>query len=85
MVGGVWVAAMSYTVGYCALFGYGPSETSQDWILGFPSWVVWGILVPWGACIAFSWWFAMRFIKDDPLGETASTTADEAPPPNDSA
>ena len=38
-------------------------------MLGFPTWVFWGILVPWMACTAVSVWFAFAFMGDEDLGE----------------
>ena len=38
-------------------------------ILGMPSWVFWGVLVPWLVCAVFTFWFAGFFMADDDLGK----------------
>jgi hypothetical protein len=65
----VAVAAMAYTIGYCTLFGYGRAGEPIRFVLGFPSWVFWGIVAPWGACVLVSAWFSWRFMSDEELGE----------------
>ena len=36
--------------------------------LGMPSWVVWGIAVPWIVADIFTVWFCFFYMKDDDLG-----------------
>jgi len=38
-------------------------------ILGFPDWIVWGVIVPWGLCVGISFAFGSIFMQDDELGE----------------
>ena len=38
-------------------------------IAGMPSWVFWGIMVPWALCALFTFWFAGFFMADDDLGK----------------
>jgi hypothetical protein len=33
-----------------------------------PSWFFWGVIVPWGVCALFTFWFAGFYMKDDDLG-----------------
>ncbi len=68
VVGVTWVCAMSWSVGYCAWFGYGRSIDGLTFVWGIPDWVFWGIVAPWLACIAFSFFFGARFMGDDDLG-----------------
>jgi hypothetical protein len=83
IVAWVWAVALVWTVAWYYLFGYQHDETSlavqlgladagpavqPTSVLGFPSWVFWGIIVPWLACSAFTVWFGMRGIADDDLG-----------------
>ncbi len=60
-----FVAFMAWTVGYCALFGYGTASGPQALVLGMPSWTVWGVVAPWVAATLFSVWFGLRYIVDD--------------------
>lgn len=63
------LAAMTYSVGYCALRGYGRAGEPIAFVLGVPSWVFWGIVAPWGVCVLIAAWFSGWFLRDDPLGE----------------
>jgi len=73
----VWIAAMSYTVGYCYLNGYNRSAESLKFVFGFPDWVFWGIVVPWVACAVFSFGFGAIFVRDEDLGEELPEQEDE--------
>ena len=59
---------MVWTIGYCALYGYSPDPESPL-ILGVPSWVMWGVFVPWTACTCLSTLLGLYFIRDADLGE----------------
>ena len=74
-----WIIATVYCVGYCAKYAYGRSIVDLKYVWGFPDWVFYGIVVPWGACIAFSWIFASIWMRDEDLGEDppGTETADE--------
>lgn len=78
---GLWFAAAVYTVGYCAAFGYGQKTGKLAFVLGVPDWVFWGIVVPWTVCTLVSIWFAMRMMRDDPLGDEATTDPADADDP----
>jgi hypothetical protein len=72
-----WLAAMIYTVTYCYLNGYNRPAESLKFILGFPDWVFWGIVVPWTVCSAFSLYFGATFVRDEDLGEELPEQEDE--------
>jgi hypothetical protein len=72
---GIWLVAMAYTVSYCYLYGYGRAVESLTFVLWFPDWVFWGIIVPWGICVLGSIPFAFRFMGDEPLGEEIDADA----------
>lgn len=65
----VATAATAYSVGYCALVGYGRAGEPIRFVLGFPSWVFWGIVAPWGVCLLIAGWFSWTFMSDEDLGE----------------
>ncbi len=71
LVLGTWLAATAYTVGYCTFYGYERTWQSVTLLWGFPDWVFWGIVCPWLVCLGWSWWFAYRFMSDEPLEDTA--------------
>jgi hypothetical protein len=64
-----WIVAMAYTIGYCARYGYGRTAADIKYVLGFPDWVFWGIVVPWGLCVVLSWLFASVVMTDEDLGD----------------
>lgn len=70
----LWLASTTYTCVYCYLFGYrregnmlGVADIHP--VFGIPSWVFFGILVPWAACSLFTFWFAGFYMTDDDLGK----------------
>jgi hypothetical protein len=65
----MWVVAMCYTVTYCYANGYGRAVESLRFVLWFPDWVFWGIVVPWVLCVLLSIPFAFRLMGDESLGE----------------
>jgi hypothetical protein len=70
----LFFVAVTYTVGYCAWFGYDRTLDDLTFVLGFPDWVFWGIVVPWGICTVIGWFLSTFYMADTPL-EAA------APPP----
>lgn len=72
-----WVCALGYTVTYCYLNGYNRPVEDLKYVLGFPDWVFWGIVAPWGVCAVVSWWFAYRFMQDEDLGEELDESGDD--------
>ena len=73
----IWFTAMVYTIGYCALFGYGRSASDLKFVLGFPDWFFWGVVTPWVVCAVVSLWFGANYVRDEDLGEELPEPADE--------
>jgi len=67
----VWFVATSYSVIYCWLYGTNRTLDSLTFVLGFPDWIFWGVVIPWLGCTVFSAWFALFYMRDEDLGETA--------------
>jgi hypothetical protein len=64
----VWLAAAVYTLSYCYLYGYGSRPLDEvQFVLWFPDWVFWGIVVPWFACTVVTIYFAYFVMGDEPL------------------
>lgn len=72
-----WGVALVYCVTYCYRYGYDASANPK-FVLGIPHWVFFGVIVPWLACLAFSWWFSFIFIREDELPSEAAPPVDEA-------
>jgi hypothetical protein len=64
----LWGAAALYTLIYCGLYGY-DATVPLTYVLGFPHWVFWGIVVPWTVCTVLSIGFALFYMQDHPLDE----------------
>ncbi len=63
-----WISALVFCGGWIGYFGYIPTSDRPDippLVLGIPSWVVWGLLVPWLVLILVTWFFAAFVLKDD--------------------
>jgi hypothetical protein len=82
----VWALALAWTVSYCYLRGYQHEEDSWvvraglaqprtadnfHQVAGLPDWVVFGILLPWLGCVAFTVFFCQFLMTDDELGAEA--------------
>jgi hypothetical protein len=65
----VWLAALVWSVGFSYVFGYYRDPAAIELVLGFPDWVFWGIVVPWGLCLVYSAWFCFVTMADDDLGQ----------------
>jgi len=64
----VWSITTSY------LLGYGePVSGTVTTVLGIPSWIFWGVVVPWLAADLFAVWFCFFFMANDPLNEAEDT------------
>ena len=69
----ILAAAMIWTLGYCSRHAYSGAPEDLELVLGFPAWVMWGVLVPWITCSLVSIVFAFAVMSDDPLGEAAES------------
>ena len=70
-----WAAAFLWAVPYCYLTGFTTAAASVEpaeipLVMGIPSWVFWGIGVPWLVADLFTVWLCFFHMKDDDLGET---------------
>lgn len=79
-----WLAGLLWAVPFCYVFGYvkdlDPDRFSTTW--GIPTWLFWGILVPWIVADIFTTWFCFWYMKDDDLGvapEDADCPAGQSP------
>jgi len=79
----IFTVAMFYTVGYCYLNGYYRPPETLTFQFGFPDWVFWGIIVPWGVCLLLSFWFGHRFVRDTDLGQSADPDGNDLESDND--
>ena len=64
----VWGAAIVYCCTVIVTMGYiapdqRPEIPSMLW--GIPTWVIWGVVLPWLVLIGVTWLFAALVLKDD--------------------
>lgn len=72
-----WVGCFLWVIGYCGLFGYRTADQPLVTVLGMPSWVFWGIVLPWILTSMTSIWFALRKIEDHPFEDADSDSPRE--------
>ena len=65
-----WLAYFMWVMGYCGLFGYEVDPADLKIVMGMPSWVFWGIVMPWIAATGFTAWFSMIKMEDHPLPDS---------------
>ncbi|MFK7819836.1 MAG: DUF997 family protein [Planctomycetaceae bacterium] len=67
-----WCIALLWAVPTCYFLGYNKTPEELKTVLGIPSWVFWGIGVPWFVADVFTIWFCTFCMTDDDLGENES-------------
>lgn len=67
----VWLAGLVWAVPFCYFNGYvdPAAAVNISTIWGIPSWLFWGIGVPWILADLFTVWFCFFYMADDDLGE----------------
>jgi len=58
-----WIVFMIWTVGVSWILGY--TGDAVTLILGFPTWVLVGVMIPWLVGTAFSVWFSLSYMRDE--------------------
>ena len=80
MCGVVFVSAIAYTIFTCDRLGYRDPQAPLEFVLGFPDWIFWGVIVPWVVCTAIAALFSFVIMQDHDLGAAA-----DAPAPSEAA
>ena len=66
-----WLGCALWVISYCSTNGYDLAPEEVSTVLGFPDWVFWGVVTPWMIANAFTFWFCLRFLKNDEDEEAA--------------
>jgi len=66
-----WLGCAVWVISYCSTNGYDLAPEEVSTVLGFPDWVFWGVVTPWMIANAFTFWFCLRFLKNDEDEEAA--------------
>jgi hypothetical protein len=78
LVLGMWAVAATYSVTYCFLNGYERKLEELTFVLGFPSWVFWGVVAPWVLCALLSLVLSLGVMQDGELGEDVEIAGEDA-------
>ena len=75
---GVWFLCLIWAVPVSYLMGYGRELTPGNvpTILGMPTWIFWGIVLPWLAADVITTWLCFRYIRNDNLGVSPEELAE---------
>ncbi|MDP6444330.1 MAG: hypothetical protein QGG36_33125 [Pirellulaceae bacterium] len=75
----IWLVGLLWAVPYCYINGYvdnfDPANFSTTF--GVPTWLFWGIAVPWIVADLATTWFCFFFMQDDDLGESEESDESE--------
>lgn len=63
IAGAIWLFFAVWTITVSYLLGYTSSE--QTTTLGLPTWIVWGVLVPWVSAVVVNSVFAFFVLAND--------------------
>ncbi|MFT4638006.1 MAG: hypothetical protein ACI8T1_001324 [Verrucomicrobiales bacterium] len=62
---GIWIVFAAWVLGYSALRAYPEDPSTMTLAYGFPSWVLWGIALPWLVATAVTIGFCLFVMKDE--------------------
>jgi len=79
VIGLGFLVGMAWCIWWCYTQGYHLPAGEVEKTFGLPSWVFWGILVPWLVSDIFIGWFCFAYMQDDPLGEAGDELAEDQP------
>ena len=65
-----WLGCCVWVIAYCAVNGYHLNPEEGSTVFGFPSWVFWGVALPWMFANVVTFWFCLRFLKNEDDEET---------------
>lgn len=76
-----WAVFCTWVVGYCLSTGYDIEPENLTTVMGMPSWIFWGVALPWLMSIVVAMYFGLKFMADDPLEDRpAETSPDQVKP-----
>ena len=64
----IWVGIAMWVLGYSALYVYPKDPSTMRLTFGLPTWVVWGILLPWILATMITIWFCLFVMEDHENG-----------------
>lgn len=73
-----WVVFAVWVVGLCLVMGYDIDPANLQTTMGMPSWIFWGVALPWLMANVVTIWFALKFMVDDPLEDEPAAAVEIA-------
>ncbi len=64
-IGGIWCLFAAWVLGYAAWGAYPQDPRSMTLTFGLPTWVLWGIALPWCVASAVTIVFCLGVLKDE--------------------
>jgi hypothetical protein len=74
----IWLTACIYSISVCYRYGYGRDATTLTYVLGFPDWIFYGVVLPWTVCTVLCFIMSYFVIADGELGEEQAEEQIEA-------
>jgi len=65
----IWLTACVYSISVCYRYGYGRDAATLTYVLGFPDWIFYGVVLPWTVCTGLCFIMSYLVIADGELGE----------------
>lgn len=65
----IWLTACVYSITVCYRYGYDRDVATLTYILGFPDWIFYGVVLPWTICTFLCFVMSYFVIADGELGE----------------
>jgi hypothetical protein len=65
----IWLVACIYSISVCYSYGYNRDVATLAYILGFPDWIFYGVVLPWTVCTCLCFIMSYFVIADGELGE----------------
>lgn len=63
LAGFIWCFFAAWTIVACYILGYLPAKVT--FVFGMPTWVLWGVIVPWITAAIVNSLFAIFVLADD--------------------
>jgi hypothetical protein len=75
----IWLTACVYSISVCYRFGYDRDVATLTYVLGFPDWIFYGVILPWSVCTILCFVMSYLVIADGELGEVQAEEQLEPP------
>ncbi|MEM7384345.1 MAG: DUF997 family protein [Verrucomicrobiota bacterium] len=60
-----WTVFAVWVIGFAAARAYVPPDKEVEILFGLPSWVFWGVALPWVFANGFTFWWCCFYFQDE--------------------